>query len=249
MLRIILHGCCGAMGRVVSGIAAGSDDIIIAAGIDRKGTADFPVYRSCAECREEADVIVDFSTAGAVDELLGYAEERGLPLVLCTTGLSEEQLSKVNELSSKVAVLRSANMSLGVNLLLKLVSEAAQVLSQNGFDIEIVEKHHHRKLDAPSGTALAIADEINKTLGGGYIYKYDRTQQHAARDPKEIGIQSLRGGNIVGDHEVYFCGQDEVLKINHTAYSREIFANGAIAAAKFLAGRTPGLYSMADVIG
>ncbi|MCR4672025.1 MAG: 4-hydroxy-tetrahydrodipicolinate reductase [Lachnospiraceae bacterium] len=249
MLRIILHGCCGAMGKVVTRVAADSDDIIIAAGIDRQGTAEYPVYRSCSECREEADVIVDFSTAAAVDELIEYAGERGIPLVLCTTGLSEEQLGKVNELSLKSAVLRSANMSLGINLLLKLAAQAAQVLAANGFDIEITEKHHHRKLDAPSGTAIAIADEINSALGGEYYYKYDRSQQHAARDPREIGIQSLRGGNIVGEHDVYFCGQDEIIEIKHTAYSREIFANGAIAAARFLAGKGPGLYSMADVIG
>lgn len=251
MLKIILHGCCGAMGQVVTGMAADTEDVQITAGIDRRDSTDgpFPIYSSCEACHEEADAIIDFSTAAAVDELLTYAVNRKMPLVLCTTGLSEEQIKKVKEASGKIPLLRSANMSLGVNTLFKLAAIGAKVLADRGYDIEIVEEHHHRKLDAPSGTAIAIADAINKEMGGRYTYQYDRSSRREARNPNEIGIQSVRGGTIVGIHDLLFCGDDEVIEIKHTAYSRKIFARGALQAAAFLKGNKPGLYDMSDVIG
>ena len=167
---------------------------------------------------------------------------------LCSTGLSDLQIQKVEQCAKKTAILRSANMSLGVNLLLKLVKDGARTLGEAGFDIEIVEKHHNRKLDAPSGTALSLADSINEAMGGRYHYQYDRSTRHEKRDKNEIGISAVRGGSIVGEHEVIFAGQEEVVTISHTAYSRAIFGKGAIEAAKFLAGRPAGLYTMADVL-
>lgn len=250
MIKAIMHGCNGAMGQVISSLAEADGEMEIVAGVDlnteRKN--GYPVYASLEEC-PRADVIIDFASAKAVDHLLDYCAATGTPVVLCTTGLSEEQIRRVEETAEKAAVLRSANMSLGINLLLKLVKEAARVLAAADFDIEILEKHHNRKLDAPSGTALALADSINEAMESQYHYVYDRTSRRQKRDPKEIGIQSVRGGSIVGEHDVIFAGQDEVITISHTAYSRAIFAKGAVAAAKFLAGKTSGLYDMADVIG
>lgn len=250
MIKAIMHGCNGAMGQVISYLAEADGEMEIVAGVDlnteRKN--GYPVYASLEEC-PRADVIIDFASAKAVDHLLDYCAATGTPVVLCTTGLSEEQIRRVEETAEKAAVLRSANMSLGINLLLKLVKEAARVLAAADFDIEILEKHHNRKLDAPSGTALALADSINEAMESQYHYVYDRSSRRQKRDPREIGIQSVRGGSIVGEHDVIFAGQDEVITISHTAYSRAIFAKGAVAAAKFLAGKTSGLYDMADVIG
>lgn len=251
MIRIIMHGCNGAMGQVITGIAAEDKELSIVAGIDPRDTKqnDYPVFKSLDACGVEADVIVDFASVKAIDELLEYSVKKKLPVVVCTTGLSEEQAKKVEEASRQVAVLRSANMSLGVNLLLKLVKEAALTLAEAGFDIEILEKHHNQKLDAPSGTALALADSINEAMDQAYHYKYDRTLTREKRDKTEIGIQSIRGGSIVGEHDVIFAGTDEVITLNHTAYSKAIFAKGAVSAAKFLAGKKPGFYTMKDVIG
>lgn len=251
MIRIIMHGCNGAMGQVITGIAAEDKELSIVAGIDPRDTKqnDYPVFKSLDACGVEADVIVDFASVKAIDELLEYSVKKKLPVVVCTTGLSEEQAKKVEEASRQVAVLRSANMSLGVNLLLKLVKEAALTLAEAGFDIEILEKHHNQKLDAPSGTALALADSINEAMNQAYHYKYDRTLTREKRDKTEIGIQSIRGGSIVGEHDVIFAGTDEVITFNHTAYSKAIFAKGAVSAAKFLAGKKPGFYTMKDVIG
>ncbi len=250
MVKIILHGCCGAMGRTVTGIVKETDGMTIVAGVDQNVAADcgYPVYSSLEDCDADADVIIDFSSAKAVDHLLDYCEETKMPLVLCTTGLSEEQVRRVSEMSAKTAILRSANMSLGVNTLLKLVRDAARVLAGAGFDVEIVEKHHNQKLDAPSGTALALADSVNGAMDDTYHYVYGRSDVRAKRDPKEIGISSVRGGSIVGEHDVIFAGKDEVVTFTHTAYSKAIFAKGAVQAAAFLAGREPGLYTMADVI-
>lgn len=251
MIRMIMHGCNGAMGQVITGIAAEDKELSIVAGIDPRDTKqnDYPVFKSLDACGVEADVIVDFASVKAIDELLEYSVKKKLPVVVCTTGLSEEQVKKVEEASRQVAVLRSANMSLGVNLLLKLVKEAALTLAEAGFDIEILEKHHNQKLDAPSGTALALADCINEAMDQAYHYKYDRTLTREKRDKTEIGIQSIRGGSIVGEHDVIFAGTDEVITFNHTAYSKAIFAKGAVSAAKFLAGKKPGFYTMKDVIG
>lgn len=250
-VKIIMHGCNGAMGQVISRLAAQDAAVEIVAGIDieDKGLYDYPVFTSADKCDTAADVIVDFSVAKAVDSLLTFAGARKLPLVLCTTGLSQEQLDRARALSGEIPVLRSANMSLGVNTIFKLAAAAAQVLARSGYDMEIVEKHHNKKLDAPSGTALAIAEAMNEVLNHEYTYKLDRTSERARRDPKEIGIQAVRGGTIVGEHEVFFCGEDEVVEIKHTAYSKAIFGKGVIQAVIFLKNQAPGMYNMADVIG
>lgn len=250
MIRVIMHGCNGHMGQVVTGLIKEETDMEIVAGIDPVDCRDngYPVYASVGDCDVEADVVIDFASAGAMDALLAFGVERRIPMVLCTTGLSAEQLRAVEEAGKKVAVLRSANMSLGVNLLLKLLKEAAGVLAPAGFDIEIVEKHHNRKVDAPSGTALALADSVNEALGNVYEYKFDRSQTREKRSPKEIGISAVRGGTIVGDHDVIFAGTDEVVTFSHTAYSRAVFGKGAIQAAKFLAGKPAGHYEMSHVI-
>ena len=208
----------------------------------------YPVFETLRECNVEADVVIDFSNAAAVDELLAVCVEKQLPVVLCTTGLSEEQLRKTEEAAEKVAVLRSANMSLGVNLLMKLLQSAAAVLAPAGFDIEIVEKHHNQKLDAPSGTAIALADSMNEALEQAYTYTYDRSKERKKREKQEIGISAVRGGTIVGEHEVIFAGTDEVIELKHTAYSKTVFGKGAIEAAKYLAGKPAGRYDMSDVI-
>ncbi len=250
MIKMIMHGCNGAMGQVISGIAAEEKNIEIVAGIDPNMTKEnsYPVFSSLESCDVKADVIVDFTSAKAVEGLLYYSIEKHIPVVLCTTGLSEEQVKQVEDASRQVAVLRSANMSLGVNLLMKLIKDAALVLAGAGFDIEILEKHHNKKLDSPSGTALALADSINEAMDQEFHYVYDRSQVRKARDKKEIGISAVRGGTIVGEHDVIFAGTDEVVTFQHTAYSKAIFARGAVSAAKFLAGKKPGLYTMKDVI-
>lgn len=250
MVRAIMHGCNGRMGQVVSGLVKDDDGIEFVAGVDSYtgGTNDYPVFESIDKCDVEADVIIDFSNASAVDGLLNYCVEKQVPVVLCSTGLSEEQLQRVEEASEKVAVLKSANMSLGINLLLKLLQSATKVLAPAGFDIELVEKHHNQKLDAPSGTAIALADSINESMDNAYEYVYDRSQVRKKRDAKEIGISAVRGGTIVGEHEVIYAGTDEVIEFKHTAYSRTVFGKGAVEAAKFLAGKEAGRYDMSDVI-
>ena len=251
MVKIIMHGCNGHMGQVISGIVEKDPDAEIVAGIDiaDQGKNSYPVFTDIDACQVEADAIIDFSSAKATDKLLEYSAARQIPVVLCSTGLSQEQLAKVEETSRKVAVLKSANMSLGINTLLKLVQDAAKVLAAAGLDMEIVEKHHRLKLDAPSGTALALADSINEAMDNQYHYVYDRSQKREKRDDKEIGISAVRGGTIVGEHEIIFAGQDEVIEFKHTAYSKAIFGKGAVEAAKFLAGKPAGRYDMSDVIG
>ena len=230
MVKIIMHGCNGHMGQVISGIVEKDPDAEIVAGIDiaDQGKNSYPVFTDIDACQVEADAIIDFSSAKATDKLLEYSAARQIPVVLCSTGLSQEQLAKVEETSRKVAVLKSANMSLGINTLLKLVQDAAKVLAAAGFDMEIVEKHHRLKLDAPSGTALALADSINEAMDNQYHYVYDRSQKREKRDDKEIGISAVRGGTIVGEHEIIFAGQDEVIEFKHTAYSKAIFGKGAV---------------------
>lgn len=246
-----MHGCNGKMGQVITGIVNEDADTVIVAGIDPydDGHNDYPVFSSIEKCDVEADVIIDFASAKAVDALLDYSEAKKIPVVLCTTGLSKEQLNRVNETSKKVAVLKSANMSVGINTLMKVLKSVAPVFAEAGFDIEIVEKHHNQKVDAPSGTALALADSINESLDNVYEYKYDRSKERVKRAKNEIGISAVRGGSIVGEHEVIFAGMDEVIEFKHTAYSKAIFAKGAVQAAKFLSGKQPGLYNMSDVIG
>ena len=251
MVKAIMHGCNGHMGQVITGLIKDDPEIEIVAGIDPVDCRDngYPVFPNLEACTVDADVINDFTSAKAADGLLKYCVEKKIPVVLCSTGLSEEQLTAVEEASKQVAVLKSANMSLGINMLMKILQDAAKILVPAGFDIEIVEKHHNRKLDAPSGTALALADAINDgVLNSEYAYKYDRSQDHKKREKKEIGISAVRGGTIVGDHDVIFAGTDEVVTFSHTAYSRAIFGKGAIQAAKFLAGKPAGYYNMSDVI-
>ena len=250
MVKAIMHGCNGHMGRVITDIIKNTEGIELVAGIDKytKVPNEYPVFENIGACDVEADVIIDFSNAAAADELLGYCVEKQVPVVLCTTGLSEEQLAKVEESAKKVAVLKSANMSLGINLLLKILQDATKVLSPAGYDIELVEKHHNQKLDAPSGTALALADSMNEALGNEYEYVYDRSQVRKKRDVKEIGISAVRAGTIVGEHEVIFAGTDEVIEFKHRAYSRSVVAKGAVEAAKFLAEQKRGMYDMGDVI-
>ena len=251
MVRVIMHGCNGKMGQVISNLIAEDPDVELVAGIDAidDGHNPYPVYKDIMECGVEADCLIDFSVAAAVDKMLDYCVKKKLPCVLCTTGLSGEQLQKVKESSKSVAILKSANMSLGINLLMKLLKEAAAVLATAGFDMEIVEKHHNLKADAPSGTALALADSINEEFDNEYEYVYDRSARREKRPKKEIGISAVRGGTIVGDHDVIFAGSDEVVTFSHTAYSKAVFGKGAVQAAKFLAGKEKGMYDMSNVIG
>ena len=250
MIRILMHGCNGRMGRFITKIAGEDSEVKIVAGVDPydKVQNDYPVFKSIKECDVEADVVIDFAFAEAVDDLIDYCLQQKIPVVLCTTGLSEAQLKKVKDASEKIAVLKSANMSLGVNLLIKLLKENAVTLANEGFDIEIVEKHHKMKKDAPSGTALALADAINESSDNKYSYVFDRSERRQERPQNEIGISAVRGGTIVGDHDVIFAGEDEVVTFSHTAYSRAVFAKGAVAAAKFLYDKENGFYDMQDVV-
>lgn len=251
MIKVLMHGCNGRMGQMIAGLLKDDKEAEIVAGVDAfDGVSNpFPVFSRIGDCDVKADVVIDFSNAGAVDGVLDYCVATKTPVVLCTTGLSEGQLAKVEEAAKETAILKSANMSLGINLLLKLLKEAAPILSEAGFDIEIVEKHHNQKLDAPSGTAVALADAINEAENGAYTYVYDRSQVRQKRGAKELGISAVRGGTIVGDHDVIFAGTDEVITFEHRAYSRAVFGKGAIQAAKFLAGKPAGRYDMSDVIG
>ena len=250
MIRAIMHGCNGKMGQVITDLVKTDSEMEFVAGVDTyRGISNtYPVFGSIEECSTEADVVIDFSNAGAVDALLDYCADKKLPVVLCTTGLSEGQLRKVEETAKETAVLRSANMSLGINLLMKLVKDAARLLAGAGFDVELVERHHNQKVDAPSGTALALADSINEAMDDTYAYVYDRSRRREKRDKKELGISVVRGGTIVGEHEIIFAGPDEVIEFKHTAYSKAVFGKGAVEAAKFLAGKPAGLYNMSDVI-
>ena len=250
MTKIILNGANGAMGKVVTELIDADSDMDIVAGVDLNTDVDlgFPIFDDIKKIDIEADAIIDFASVKAVDNLLDFIEEKKIPAVICTTGLSEAQIERINKLSESTAILRSANMSLGINLLSKVLADIAPALKAAGFDIEIVEAHHRRKLDAPSGTAILLADAVNENMSEKLSYIYDRSDRHEPRRNDEIGMSSVRGGTIVGDHDVIFAGEDEVITLSHRAYSRKIFANGAISAAKFLQGKTAGLYDMSDVI-
>lgn len=250
MQKIIISGCNGHMGRVVQALCAADAEVEVVAGFDIMGQSDqsFPVYTSPALFQGAADAVIDFSSPAALGGLLDFARARHIPLVLATTGYSPEQVAQIGAAALEVPVFRSANMSLGINVLLELVKKAAQVLGDS-YDIEIVERHHRRKVDAPSGTALMIADAAASACGHETQYVYDRQSVRKPRDAKEIGISAVRGGTIVGEHEIIFAGHDEVMEIKHTALSRDIFAAGAIRAAKFLATVSkPGLYDMSCLI-
>ncbi len=251
MVDIIMHGCNGRMGQMITGLVAEDPDVRIVAGIDVAGGQknDYPVFTAVNDCDLKADVVIDFGASSAVDGLLDWCVSNQIPCVECTTGLSDEQTAHLKECSEKVAVLKSANMSVGVNVLMKLLKESAKVFADAGFDVEIVEKHHRMKVDAPSGTALALADSINEAMDNEYDYVYDRSQVRQKRGSRELGISAVRGGTIVGDHDVIFAGQDEVVTFSHRAYSRAVFGKGAIQAAKFIKGKPAGLYTMQEVIG
>lgn len=250
MVRIIMSGCNGYMGRVVTEIVAADEDAEIVAGFDLQDKQDkeYPVFTNPADCDVEADVLIDFSSPKALDGLLAYCRSKNVAAIFCTTGYDEAQIAQIKAAASDLAVMKSANMSLGINMLLKLIQDAAKLLAPAGFDMEIVEKHHKLKVDAPSGTALALADSLNEALDQKYEYKYDRSQERKRRDQYEIGISAVRGGNIVGEHEVIFAGLDEVIEFKHTAYSKSVFAKGAVQAAKFMCGKAAGFYDMSDVI-
>lgn len=249
-MKLVISGCNGHMGRVVEEICAGEADIEVVAGIDLLGvgSGNYPIFSSPAEFTGEADTLIDFSSPAALEGLLELGRGRKLPLVLATTGYSDVQIAAISEAARQTPIFRSANMSLGINVLLELVRRASAVLGE-GYDVEIVERHHNRKVDAPSGTALMIADAAAEALPYDPAYVYERQSVRKPRDKQDIGISSVRGGGIVGDHEIIFAGRDEVIEIKHSAMSREVFASGAVKAARFLAGvGAPGLYSMTDLV-
>jgi 4-hydroxy-tetrahydrodipicolinate reductase len=250
MIKIIIHGCNGHMGRVVARAALQAPDFEVVAGIDpveAPGENIFPVYRNMESCAEKADLVIDFSSAEALPSLLKGAVQRGLPLVIATTGFSSEEKQLIKAESASIPIFQAANMSLGINLVSELIRKAALVLGA-AFDIEIVEKHHNLKKDAPSGTALSLADSINSALPDPKKQVFGRHTRTERRRPEEIGIHAIRGGTIVGEHSVLFAGEDEVVEIKHTAYSKQIFAAGALKAARFLKGRAAGFYTMKDLI-
>ncbi len=249
MIKVIISGCNGKMGTVISKLALNDEDVKVVAGFDINTTKnfDYEVFENPADYKEKADVIIDFSHPSMFEKIIGYAVETSTPVVVATTGLSDEQKESLNKVSEKTGVFFSANMSIGINLLMELVKQAAKVLEEN-FDIEIIEKHHNLKIDAPSGTALALADAINEAVESKKEYIYDRHSVRKKRAKSEMGIHSIRGGSIVGEHNVIFAGCDEIIEIKHTATSKEIFGVGALSAAKFMAGKTKGYYSMKDMI-
>ena len=250
MQKIIISGCNGHMGRAVAELCAGRPDVEVVAGFDILGQPNdsFPIFPSPSLCHVDAGAVIDFSDPAALGPLLGFGTSRHVPLVLATTGYDQAQLDMIEDAARHIPIFRSANMSLGINVLLSLVKQAAAALG-GGYDVEIVERHHRRKLDAPSGTALMLADAVSSALPYDPEYVYDRHSVRKARDRKEIGISSVRGGTIVGDHAVVFAGPDEVIEITHHAASRSIFAAGALEAARFLAGvEEPGLYDMSDLL-
>lgn len=247
-MRILLCGANGKMGKVVYECAANFDNVTVAAGVDPYGENDsFPLFRSFDEIDVQADVIIDFSHPAMLHSMLNYAVEKKIPAVVATTGIDEKGLQLIKEASEKIPVFFTANMSLGINLISELAKKAAAVLSPD-FDIEIVEMHHNQKIDAPSGTALLLANEISSALPEEPVYEFDRHSKRMKRTKNEIGISSVRGGTIVGEHEIIFAGTDEVIKISHSAYSKKLFANGAINAAKYIVGAKSGMYSMKDIL-
>jgi len=249
MLKIALSGCNGRMGQAITRLCKNYDNVEIVAGFDlyTEKLSTYPVYAHPFEYTGEADVIVDFSNPVALPDLLKYAEEKKLPVVLATTGYSESDIAAIKAASEKVAIFKSANMSLGINVVAKLLKAAAAILG-NGYDVEIIERHHNQKLDAPSGTAYILGDAVKEGLPYEAEYVYDRHERHEKRSKTEIGMHAIRGGTIVGEHEVIFAGTDEVIELKHTALSREVFANGAIRAAIFMNGKTAGMYSMTDLV-
>ena len=249
MTRIILSGCCGKMGGVIQNIVANRDDATIVAGVDKynNNMTDFPVYENISDVKEEADVVIDFSNPSLIDNLLEYGKNTKTALVIATTGYDDCQKKKIADTSKECPVFFTYNYSLGINLLATLAKKAAALLGDE-FDIEIVEQHHNQKIDAPSGTALMLADAINEELDNRMKYEYDRHSKREKRTKNEIGMHSIRGGTIVGEHEIIFAGRDEIITLSHSARSKEVFAVGAVNAAVFMAGKEAGMYDMAELV-
>lgn len=249
MTKIAICGASGHMGKVIADIIANRSDCTVTAGIDKVTAqyADFPIVTTPAELPAKPDVIIDFSHPSTLDGLLSYCLDNGVPLVIATTGYSEEQIAQIKKAAESIPVFFTFNMSLGINLLAELAKKAATVL-EGQFDIEILEKHHNQKLDAPSGTAIMLADAINDSLNEKCSYVYDRHSVRAKRSKTEIGMHSIRGGTIVGEHEIIFAGRDEVISLKHEAHSKSVFAVGSVNAAIFLSGKTAGLYAMGDML-
>ena len=244
MIRAILCGASGKMGGFVASAAENDSEITIVAGVDKVNSGEkFPVFSSFADINVDADIIIDFSNVALLDSMLDYALSQNIPLVIATTGYTEEQTGKIKKASEKIPIFFTFNMSVGVNLIAALAKKAASILG-DGFDIEIIEQHHNQKIDAPSGTAIMLANAVNSVFGDSLNYEYDRHSVRRKRPKNEIGIHSVRGGTIVGKHDVIFAGHDEVITISHEAQSKEVFAVGAVRAAKFLYGKKAGLYDM-----
>jgi 4-hydroxy-tetrahydrodipicolinate reductase len=248
MLKIILSGCNGKMGRVITDIINKRNDASIVAGVDLdlSQNGPFPVFNNFNDITVDADVIIDFSHPSVLTAMLDFAKAKKLAAVIATTGFSNEQIELINSAAKEIPVFFSFNMSLGINLLAELCRKAATVLE--GFDIEIIEKHHNQKIDAPSGTAILLANEINDELNGKMSYEYDRHSKRQKREATEIGIHAVRGGTIVGEHDVIFAGRDEIITLSHSARSKEVFAVGAVNAAFFLSGKPAGMYSMKELV-
>lgn len=249
MVKLAIVGCNGKMGNFVADAILKRENCTVMFGVDAYGDCkfDYTLYRSFSDVKEVPDAIIDFSNPAILDDMLSFAVDNGVPCVICTTGFSPEQVEKIKAASEKIAIFYSGNMSLGINLLIELAKKATAVLG-NDFDIEIIEKHHNQKLDAPSGTALMIADGISETLENEPQYVYDRHSYRKKRSKNEIGIHAVRGGTIVGEHEVIFAGKDEVVSLTHQAHSKEVFAVGAVNAGIFLADKNAGMYDMGDLL-
>ena len=249
MTNIAICGCNGKMGRVIYNCIAERNDATVVAGIDlnTEAYADFPIVSDPKLLNIKPDVIIDFSHPSVLDSLLEYALTNNTAVVFATTGYSESQISQIKAAGEQIPVFFTFNMSLGINLLVELAKKATAVLGGQ-FDIEIIEKHHNQKIDAPSGTAIMLADAINSVMDNSYQYTYDRHSQRKKRDKKEIGMHAVRGGTIVGEHDIIFAGRDEVITLSHSATSKEVFAVGSVNAAVFLKNKPAGLYSMSDVI-
>lgn len=248
LINILISGACGKMGQKVAEVISKKENIKVICGIDKTSqSADFPIYSSFDEVSEKPDAIIDFSHISVLEGLLDYATKHKIPAILATTGYSNEQKLSIEKAAAKIPVFYTANMSIGVNLLCALASKAAAMLGED-FDVEIIEKHHNQKIDAPSGTALMLANAVNSQFNDSYSYEYDRHSRRIKRPKNEIGIHSVRGGTIVGEHDVIFAGRDEVITLSHSAASKEIFAVGAVRAAEFIIGKDAGLYDMNDIL-
>ena len=248
LIKVLLCGCCGKMGQVIFRLSEQNESLSVICGVDAvQKPLPFPVYSSFGEVQNDVDVLIDFSHPSCLDSLLAYAVAHQKPVVIATTGYSEEQIQKIRATAEKIPIFFTFNLSLGINLLCSLAKKAAALLGDD-YDVEIIEKHHNQKIDAPSGTALMLANAINETLGERCNFEYDRHSKRHKRTKNEIGIHSIRGGTIVGEHEILFAGHDETISLSHSAASKEVFASGALKAAAFLVGKPAGLYDMSQLV-